>query len=118
MSNSLERTVLVLGVLVAILIWAATAFHWIELPWWFLLYGAESLLAAIAIGADKRAAGRGKRRMSELGLHLLELLGGFPGSFLAQRLFRHKTYKPSYRVVFWLIVLLHVAAWVWYLSIP
>lgn len=118
MSHTLERPLLVLGVLVAILVWAATAFHWVDVPWWLLLYGAESLLAIVAIGADKRAARQGARRLSELGLHLLELLGGFPGSWLGQRLLRHKTRKTSYVVVFWLIVVLHVAAWAWYLSIP
>ena len=38
-------------------------------------------------------------------LHLLELLGGWPGAFLAQRRLRHKCSKGSYQFVFWLIVL-------------
>jgi hypothetical protein len=41
----------------------------------------------------------------EARLHLLELLGGWPGAFLAQRRLRHKCSKHSYQVVFWLIVL-------------
>jgi uncharacterized membrane protein YsdA (DUF1294 family) len=35
----------------------------------------------------------------------LELLGGWPGAFLAQRWLRHKCSKGSYQAVFWLIVL-------------
>lgn len=38
-------------------------------------------------------------------LHLLELLGGWPGAFLAQRRLHHKCSKGSYQFVFWLIVL-------------
>ena len=43
--------------------------------------------------------------MSEAQLHLLELLGGWPGALLAQRRLRHKCSKRSYQIVFWLIVL-------------
>jgi uncharacterized membrane protein YsdA (DUF1294 family) len=38
-------------------------------------------------------------------LHLLDLLGGWPGGFLAQRRLRHKCSKGSFQFVFWLIVL-------------
>jgi uncharacterized membrane protein YsdA (DUF1294 family) len=40
-------------------------------------------------------------------LHLLELLGGWPGAFIAQRRLRHKCSKRQYQVVFWAIVLLY-----------
>ncbi len=118
MTHSLERPLCVLGVLAAVAAWATTAFGWLDLPWWLLLYGSESVLAGAATVLDKRAAGKSRARFSELGLHLLELLGGFPGALLAQRLARHKTRKASYRFVFWLIVALHAVAWGWYLSIP
>jgi len=65
---------------------------------------AISLVAFIAQWIDKRQAEAGAWRVPENALHLLELLGGWPGAFLAQRLFRHKTVKLSYRLVFWLIV--------------
>lgn len=58
---------------------------------------------------DKRRAEAGTRRISEKILHLWELLGGWPGAFVAQRVLRHKTAKVSYQIVFWLIVGLHVA---------
>jgi uncharacterized membrane protein YsdA (DUF1294 family) len=50
-------------------------------------------------------------RIPESRLHLAELLGGWPGAWVAQRLFRHKSAKVRYRVVFWAIVVLHVAGW-------
>jgi uncharacterized membrane protein YsdA (DUF1294 family) len=54
---------------------------------------------------DKRRAQDGEWRVSETQLHLLELLGGWPGAWIAQRRLRHKCSKGSYQMVFWLIVL-------------
>jgi len=68
------------------------------------------VMGALAYGAyalDKRRARAKEWRVSEAGLHLLELLGGWPGAFLAQRRLRHKCSKGSYQVVFWLIVLVY-----------
>jgi uncharacterized membrane protein YsdA (DUF1294 family) len=62
-------------------------------------------LAYWAYAVDKRRAEEGLWRIAEARLHLLELLGGWPGAFLAQRRLRHKCSKGSYQVVFWLIVL-------------
>jgi uncharacterized membrane protein YsdA (DUF1294 family) len=77
---------------------------------WSLLAGvplAVSLFTWLAYWADKRRAETGKWRIPEATLHVGELLGGWPGAFLAQRQFRHKTAKVSYQIAFWLIVLLH-----------
>ena len=52
----------------------------------------------------------GHHRIPESTLHTLELAGGWPCALLAQRLFRHKTTKASYRVAFWTMVALHVTA--------
>lgn len=75
----------------------------------FRWVGAYMLVvSALAYGAyavDKRRARAKERRLPETGLHLLELLGGWPGAFLAQRRLRHKCSKGSYQVMFWLIVL-------------
>ena len=78
-----------------------------------------SLVSAAALAWDKRQARWGRWRVSEATLHVLELLGGWPGSWLAQVVFRHKTRKRSYRVMFWLCTLANIAgvgagAWVLY----
>ena len=77
---------------------------------WRLLAGvplAVSFFTWLACWSDKRRAEAGAWRIPEATLHLGELAGGWPGAFLAQRQFRHKTAKISYQAVFWLIVLLH-----------
>jgi uncharacterized membrane protein YsdA (DUF1294 family) len=70
-------------------------------------YMGLSLLTYGTYASDKRRSRAGAWRTSESWLHLLELLGGWPGAFLAQRRLRHKCSELSYQVVFWLIVGLH-----------
>lgn len=65
---------------------------------------------------DKRAAQRDAQRTPETTLHLMELLGGWPGALIAQRSLRHKNRKRGYQIAFWCIVALHcaaLAAWWW-----
>ena len=74
-----------------------------------LAYGLMSLLCFIAYYRDKQFAIKGLQRTPEARLHLYELLGGWPGGLLAQRLIRHKNRKLGYQLKFWLIVLLHLS---------
>jgi uncharacterized membrane protein YsdA (DUF1294 family) len=75
------------------------------------VYGLVSLVTFVVYALDKRAAQRGRRRVPEATLHTLELLGGWPGALLGQRVLRHKTRDVRFLVVFWGVVLLHAAAW-------
>lgn len=75
---------------------------------------AVNLAAFTAHAVDKRAAIRDRRRIPEARLHLLELLGGWPGALLAMLLFRHKIRKPSYLLVFGLIAAAWIAGVAWY----
>lgn len=74
-------------------------------------YGVMSVVSFVLYWRDKRAAGPGSRRVSETALLTADLLGGWPGGWIGRRVFRHKTRKVSYRVRFYAVVLLHVAAW-------
>ncbi len=76
-----------------------------------IVYAVASVITFFVYGIDKRAARRGRWRTPEATLHLLELLGGFPGAMVAQRVFHHKRGKVSYLLVFWFIVALHIAGW-------
>ena len=71
---------------------------------------AINIVTFFAYGADKHAAQRGQWRVPEAHLHALEFLGGWIGAFIAQKFFRHKTKKRSYRVMFWLMLILQGAA--------
>lgn len=76
-----------------------------------LVCALMSVIAFFSQWYDKQSAVANRPRVSETALHVQELLGGWPGSLLAQQLFRHKTAKTSYQVDFWLIVLLHAVVW-------
>ena len=69
-----------------------------------------SLLTFFVYGFDKNAAQAGRWRTAESTLHLLSLAGGWPGAWIAQRLFRHKVSKTSFMAVYWATVLVHMAA--------
>jgi len=75
-------------------------------------YGSVSLLAFFLYWSDKRKARDDAWRTPEKVLHAIELLGGWPGALIAQQVFRHKTRKVSYQLVFWVIVLLHQVFWI------
>ena len=75
-----------------------------------------SVITFVVYALDKHAAQTGRWRTPESTLHLLELAGGWPGAWIAQQTLRHKSRKPGYRVVFWVMVVLHAAAlvaWCW-----
>ncbi|MCM2370445.1 DUF1294 domain-containing protein [Aporhodopirellula aestuarii] len=97
------------------------------------IIAAEMILAsAVAIVLywwDKRAAKRNGRddsdrsagtvhsRVPERTLLLASLLGGWPGAWWASQKFRHKTQKRSFRIQFWMAVVLNimtVAAVLWF----
>jgi uncharacterized membrane protein YsdA (DUF1294 family) len=73
----------------------------------FITYGVDKWLSA-----RRQKAGSRPVRVAEQTLHLMELLGGWPGALAGQQLFKHKRRKVPFMRVFWVIVSLHVIAWV------
>ena len=71
-------------------------------------YALMSLLTLVLYWRDKRAAVLGLWRTPEGTLHLLELLGGWPGALMGQKKLRHKCSKVSYQVEFWIVVVLNI----------
>jgi uncharacterized membrane protein YsdA (DUF1294 family) len=55
-------------------------------------------------------------RAPEMVLHTLALLGGSPTALISQKLFRHKTSKKSFIIIYWLIVLMQTGMIVWFFS--
>lgn len=83
---------------------------WLGLP---LLYAYLIGINAVTIllyGYDKRQAIGGGGRVPEVVLHLVALVGGSPGALIAQILFRHKTRKFKFRLVFVGIIVLQCFA--------
>jgi uncharacterized membrane protein YsdA (DUF1294 family)/cold shock CspA family protein len=83
----------------------------------FVIYLAAGVVTFIAYAIDKSAARKGRWRTKEGTLHLLSLLGGWPGALVAQSVLRHKSRKQPFRMIFWLTVILNCAALAW-LSTP
>ena len=82
---------------------------WLEMSWLVLYYGA-SLITYSCYSRDKMAALDGRRRTREWRLHLMSLIGGWPGALIAQVHLRHKTRKTSFVVRYWLTVILNCIA--------
>jgi len=72
-----------------------------------------SVAAFVLYRADKSAATRGAWRVSESTLQFVSLLGGWPGALLAQRVYRHKTRKQEFQIVFWAAVVVNCVALAW-----
>ena len=98
------------GWLMGLLVPAAVGVWRGELLWGIAAALALNSLACILFYAeDKVLAERGLWRIPERCLHMWALLGGWPGALFARRKFRHKSRKTSFRIVFWLCVLLDLA---------
>lgn len=81
-----------------------------------LAYLAMSVITFVAYALDKSAAQRNAWRTPESTLHLLALVGGWPGALAAQRLLRHKSAKASFQIVFIATVLLNCGGVLWLMS--
>ena len=80
------------------------------------LYVIMSVVAFLMYAKDKNAAEWGRWRTSESTLHILALLGGWPGAALAQSFLRHKSKKVSFRVAYWVTVIANCCCLYWLVS--
>ena len=87
------------------------------IPWLVAgAYGLVSGLSYLTYALDKSSAEHSSRRTPENTLHLLDLLGGWPGALIAQHQFRHKTVKTSFQATFWLTVVINIGLIAWLIS--
>jgi uncharacterized membrane protein YsdA (DUF1294 family)/cold shock CspA family protein len=79
-----------------------------------VLYPVMSWVTFSLYVNDKSCAQQCQWRTPEKTLHFCELAGGWIGGFIAQKQLRHKSSKPSYQIIFWVIVGIHQFFWlVW-----
>ena len=88
--------------LTALAHWAA-GWAW---PWAYL--AAVNIVAVAFYAYDKHRATAGGLRVPERVLHLIAFVGGTPGAFAGQQLFRHKTAKGRFQLWFWMIFALQL----------
>lgn len=74
----------------------------------FYLYAGMSVATFIIYAIDKFEAKHDMWRTPEKTLHIMELCCGWPGAMLAHKVLRHKSYKKSFRQMFWVMVVLNV----------
>jgi len=74
-----------------------------------LLGGAAvvGLLTFLVYWEDKRRMRAAGWRVPANTMHVMELIGGWPAAYLAQRLLGHQRGRFSYQLTFWLIVALY-----------
>lgn len=91
--------------------------YWPHWPWIPAYFVSISAVTFVFYGLDKfLSRRRNAPRVPERTLHAIALLGGTPAALIGQKVFRHKTIKRSFRLVFWLIAILQVGLvglWAW-----
>jgi uncharacterized membrane protein YsdA (DUF1294 family) len=83
--------------------------------WIYYLIGINTL-AFFIMGYDKRMAQKKKRRIPERHLFWYAFIGGSVGAFIGMRVFRHKTQHTNFQYGIPAIILLHIAAAVYFLK--
>lgn len=80
---------------------------------WYLVIGVVTFFV---YSKDKRAAINGNWRVPEKTLHIFSVAGGWLGALIAQDKLRHKTQKQPFRSIYWLTMVINVAAFAWTLT--
>ena len=72
-----------------------------------------SVFAFVTYWYDKSASRTGRWRTRESTLHVLGLVGGWPGALVAMQVFRHKSSKQSFRRAFWATAVANCGVLIW-----
>lgn len=84
-----------------------------------MVYVIMSAITVLVYKWDKRLAIKTTNqivRVPERSLHILAILGGWPGALFAQQWFRHKSKKRAFIAVLWLTIIANssVIAYLYY----
>jgi len=98
---------LVVGAAVGLSSWAVLQWDWHALVAWLVACNA----VAVPLWAfDKWSARRGSFRVPEATLHTIAFIGACPASLCAMALFRHKTAKPLFKILYYVFLVLQLGA--------
>ncbi|KAF1912510.1 hypothetical protein BDU57DRAFT_458916 [Ampelomyces quisqualis] len=70
-----------------------------------------STVTFLLYGYDMMQARNNEWRVKETTLHVLALVGGWPGALVGMHYFQHKTRKTGFQFVFWVTVLTWQGFW-------
>ena len=96
---------------IALALWKLTA---IEPLWIYLI--TINFITFCFYGYDKYQAIHQKFRIPEIVLHILAIAGGSFGAFAGQYIFRHKTKKLTFQIVFILIAIVQISLIIWLIT--
>ncbi len=88
---------------------------WLSLSPTLAYIAAINLVTLGLYGYDKLVAGGEAGRIPELILHGVALVGGSPAAWAGQQVWRHKTAKSRFQLIFWGIVLIQLTGLAWWL---
>lgn len=71
-------------------------------------YFALAIITFAFYAWDKRSAIKARWRVAENTLHLLALVGGWPGALIGQAVFRHKTQKQPFKAILWCCIFVNI----------
>ena len=80
------------------------------------LYLTASALAFVFYKRDKTIAINHHRKIPENTLHLWSLIGGWPGAALAEKLTHQNSRRLSFRIVYWIAIVLNGIGFFWLIS--
>ena len=88
-----------------------------KLAWlWVGWYAFIGVVTFLLYAKDKAAAQQQQWRTPESTLHFLSMIGGWAGAMLAQTYLRHKSKKVEFRTIYYLTVIINLAALLYILA--
>jgi uncharacterized membrane protein YsdA (DUF1294 family) len=104
-------TAFILTGLIAIALWKFTSIA----PLWIYLF-TITLVTFLFYGYDKYQAIHQKNRIPEAVLHILAIAGGSIGALAGQYVFRHKTRKFAFLIIFVIIAAAQAGLIIWWIT--
>jgi len=108
MSRSPFKIYWLASILLLVLVFGLMLRFCFDCSWLVLYFMSINIVIGLMYLWDKIISPWNLMRVPELVLHSLALLGGSPTALISQKLFRHKSNKKSFILVYWLVVLVQI----------